>query len=154
VAAFLFSLMALLNQLPERLLGTWLLFQLMLVSGAVAVLLAAEISFTFGRLGIIAAAALGGCWAAGCLAKSAVVARSVIPVFAVMAGGLAYVGCIGREPPLWALMLVVAAPLALWACAIGPLSRMRGATAGVVQTMVVILPMLAAIACAMLASAE
>lgn len=154
IAAYLFALMVLLNQLPERLLGTWFPAQLTLATGAIAVLLAAEISMTFGQLGIIAAAALGGCWAAGCFAKAPLVARSVVPVFAAMAGGLAYVGCVGRDPPLLALMLVATAPVALWVCAIGPLSRMRGASAGIVQTVIVIAPILAAITWAMLTNAE
>jgi hypothetical protein len=144
VSAYFFVIMALLDVLPEQLLGKAFLAQLAMAAGTVAVLLVAEISMTFGQLGLAAAAGLGGAWAASCFSNSPVLARSVIPAFAVVTGGLAYIGCIGCTPPLLALLLVPAAPLCLFAFAYGPLSRLRGVAGGALQTaMVMALPIIA-----------
>ncbi len=44
---------------------------------------------------------------------SALNPRSIAPIYSVLIGGMAYVGCVEPEEPLWWLLLVPAIPLAV-----------------------------------------
>jgi hypothetical protein len=126
--------MSALDALPDRLLGRLFLVHLTLVAMAVAVLLAAAVSLKYGQIAGIAAAALAGCGAAAFLAKRPPATRGLIPAFAVLVGGAAFVGCIEPQPPLARMLLAPAAPLVLWPFASGPLGRIDGKKVGLAQT--------------------
>jgi hypothetical protein len=113
LAGYLFVLMVLLDALPDRLTGRLLPGVMTLSAGALAVLLAALLSIRFGQLACLAASALAGCFAASFLNPQAT-SRGLIPGYAVLLGGLAYVGCVEPVPPLPALLLIPAAPLTVW----------------------------------------
>lgn len=145
LGAYLFLLAAGLDLLPDRLLGRRFLALLAMVSASVAVLLAASISLKFGQLAGIATAALAGCWASSLWRAEAGMPRGLIPVFVALVAGLAFVGCIEPQPPRVGMLLAPAAPLALWACAWGPLARLQGRTALAVQVVTVLMPLAVAI---------
>jgi len=147
LAAYLFSLMALLAALPERLLGR--LFVGLLTASAITLglLIAIGVSLKFGRVGAVAAAALAGGWAHVCFRSArslsdagslSTTARGLIPLFAVLTGGLAFVGAIEPQPKLYGLFLAPAAPLALWLFAAGPLSRIADVKAIALQSAAVL----------------
>jgi hypothetical protein len=56
-------------------------------------------------------------------------------------GGFAYVAAVYPMEPMWLLVALPAAPLALWICALGPLSRLTGLRAIVVQAVCVLVPL-------------
>ena len=136
----------LLEALPARLLGPPFVAILFVMSGLVAMTIAATVSVKLDQVGGIAAAAMVGCGAAHFFYSSRFMARGLIPAFTIVVGGLAVVGCVEPERPLVGLLLVPAAPLVLWACARGPLARARGVAAGAGQAAVVLVPLVAAIA--------
>jgi hypothetical protein len=74
----------------------------------------------------------------------------MIPVYAVLAGGSAFVGTIEPSPPLPIILVAPAAPLVLWLFAVGPLARLKGAAATVAQFTAILLPLLIIIAWAAL----
>jgi hypothetical protein len=149
LTAYLFLVAALLDALPDRLLGPLAVALFGVVAGTVAVLLAAEVSVKFGQLAGIAAAALAGCWAASLWGggQAAAAVRGMIPVFAILIGGLAYTGCIEPQPPRVLLLFAPAALLGLWACAAPPLARLRGAAAIAAQIGAVLVPLMLVALC-------
>ncbi len=146
LAAYLFLLMSGLDALPGRLLGRLFLAHLIIVTMVVAVLLAVAVSVKFGQLAGIATAALAGCWASSFFGAQAVSPRGMIPVFVVLVGGLAFVGCIEPQQPMFGMLLAPAAPLTLWAFTRGPLARLGGKQAAAAQMAIVLTP-LAVAAC-------
>ena len=151
LALYLSLLTAGLEALPDRLSGPALPALLAGVAAALmVVLVAAAVSARFAQLAGLLSGALLGCWLA-CLRlgelPSAI--RGLAPVYATLVGGLAFVACVDKDPPLTVLLAMPAAPLALWTCAIGPASRLTGRAAIAVQTATVLVPLLAAgaIAC-------
>jgi hypothetical protein len=109
LAGYLFVLMVLLDAMPDRLTGRLLLGVMTLSAGALAALLAALLSIRFGQLAGLATSAL-----AGCFLNPQASSRGWIPGYAVLIGGLAYVGCVEPVPPLPVLLLIPPAPLAVW----------------------------------------
>jgi hypothetical protein len=109
-----------------------------LASAGSAALILATVSSTYASLAGIAAGALAGCSIALFLASDRLAVRGLSLTYAAIVGGWSFVGCVDPPQPLWSLMLAPAAPLALWCCAGGPLSRLRGATAVAVQTAVIL----------------
>jgi hypothetical protein len=154
LTAYLTLLLLLLDALPDRLLGPHASALLAAAALALAILLLVEFSIKFGQLGLIATSGLAGVWAATGWhwrpASASASARGLIPVFAVLLGGLAYVGCIDPQPPKIALLAIPASPLALWLCATGPLARLRGISAAFAQSSVVLLVIVAAALCVIL----
>ena len=71
--------------------------------------------------------------------------RGLIPAFMVVVGGTAFVGCIEPQQPVFAILLVPAAPLALWTCVWGPLARLRGAAAIAAQSIAVLITLAVAL---------
>lgn len=122
LAGYLFVLMVLLDDMPDRLTGQLLLGVMTLSAGALAALLAALLSIRFGQLAGLATSALAGCIAASFLNPQST-SRGLIPGYAVLLGGLAYVGCVEPVPPLPALLLIPAAPLALWLLAVARIEK-------------------------------
>jgi hypothetical protein len=155
LAAYLFLLMALLAALPERLLGKQFVASATAATIGVALLLAIGVSAKFGAVAAVAAAAHSGAWAASRftaqqspspVAPIAAAARGVIPVFVILAGGLAFVGAIEPSPKLYPLFLAPAAPLVLWLFAAGPLARLSGWSAIAAQSTAVLTVLIVALA--------
>lgn len=146
LAIYFVLLMSLLDALPDRLTGSSLPLLFALSAAAVAVLVAAEVSLTYGQLAGIAAAAIAGGYLSALLSKQAPAARGAAPVFAILAGGVAFVGAIEPEQPVFGILLAPLAPLMLWCVAFGPLAKLNGFAAAAVQTIAVLIPLLIAIA--------
>jgi hypothetical protein len=157
LAGYFLLLTALLDTLPDRLCGVALPGILTLVAAALmAVLIAAAVSARFAQLGGVLMGAFAGCWIGGLVAKPSAgtnlpsADKGLFPLLAMLVGGLAYVGCIDKKPENFAMLLLPAAPLALWACAAGPLSRLKDRRVAIgAQLAVVAVPLLiaATIAC-------
>lgn len=133
--------------LPERLRGRGFIWLLALAAAGTAVLMASEVSLRLGEVGLRVAAAVGGCWAAAWLFqwndKSAerwpLLTMAIIPVYAILAGGSAFVAAIDIPPTKNQLLLAPAAPLALWIFAAGPLAKLEGVAAIAAQSIAVLL---------------
>jgi len=108
--------------LPARHLFAWLTVS----AGATAVLVTAAISLTYGQLAGASAAALLGCSLAVWRSAEADNLRALVPAYAAIVGGWAFVGCIDPPQSIWGLLLAPAAPLALWCFARGPLAKLTG----------------------------
>jgi hypothetical protein len=155
LAGGMIVLAAAVEALPDRLCRPPLVTLLSATAGGAMVALVASVSFKFGQLAGLAAGALAGC-AIACARRelSPAIVRGLAPVAAMLIVGLAYIGCIEPEPPILAMLLLPAAPLALWLCAVGPLARLHGPAAIAAQVAGVLLPLLAATALACLPSPQ
>lgn len=139
LAGYFVAIAGLLSQLPDRLRGKPLIGVLRLAALATAVMVISEISMRIGMLSLRIPFALLCCAAPGWLLKplakeevgSAVL--GLIPVYAVLVGGSAFVGAVELPSPKWLLLLGPATPLLLWLFAWGPLARLQGKTAIAVQ---------------------
>lgn len=168
LAVYLLMLMSLLAALPERLHGRTFAGLLTITATSVALLVTIGVTVKIGLVGLAAAAALAGCWAftllpapaslnpgpqaglgrrVGAAAKrgnspvetpSAGIARGLIPGFAVLIGGLAYIGTITPTTPLPIILLAPLTPLALWLFAAGPLAKLHGWKSAAVQAAVIV----------------
>ena len=63
-----------------------------------------------------------------------------------LSGGSAFVGFVEPKPSMPGLRVAACAPLALWACAAGPLSRLKGLAAVSAQVVAVLVPLAVALA--------
>lgn len=161
LAAYLFLLMSLFGVLPNRLITRALIGYMAVSAIAVALCIAIGVSATYGRITALAAAALIGCYIAAMTpawrpmqpdaSPDSLGIRSLIPAFAVLVGGIAFVGTIEPKQPLPIIMLAPAAPLTLWLFAAGPLAKLQGWKAGAVQVVAVLLPLIIALAAIILA---
>jgi len=139
--------MTCLRPLASRVPSRLFLAQLALCALALAAVVAAFVSLRYGTIAGVAAASVFGCWLASLIHEvESSTAQSLIPVFVILLGGMAFVGYIEPEPPLTALLLIPAAPLALWICQIGRLARLQGTPAVVAQTLVVLAGLTCAVA--------
>lgn len=148
---YLLLLPRLLLALPARLHGRLELFLLAAVTLCVVVYVAAEVSLRIAGCLIPGAAALIGGWLASwCWSGEAKDVKHAIPgllpVFAILAGGGAFVGAIELPEPRWSLLAIPAAPLMLWLFACGPLAKLQGTTAAVAQVLAVALIPIAIVA--------
>jgi hypothetical protein len=141
LAGFQFALITLLHSLPDRLFGRLFPLLLFAAASATAIVIAEPVSLTYGQIAGAAAAALCGCAVATCFGIRGPALRGLVPVYAVLLSGIAFTGSIEPEVPIYAIMLAPLAPLALWLCAYGPLSRLTGLKAAAVQIAVVLLPL-------------
>lgn len=141
LATSMFAAAKLLETLPPRFAGRAFPFWLMVSAAAVSILLMADVSETFGTLAAMPVGALAGCSIATLLVKDVPEMRSLTLPYALVVGTYAYVGYVYPSPPLTPLLAVPAVPLALWICAVGPLSRLAGWRAIVAQAVCVLLPL-------------
>ena len=125
------------TKVPGRAFPVWLF----LAAGACAVLILAEVSETFGRLAALPASALLGCGIASRFSPGTADWRTIGLPYAALVGGYAFTGYIYPTQPLTPLLAVPFAPLALWICCFGPLSRLTGARALVAQALCVMTPL-------------
>lgn len=116
-----------LNSLPQHATTPRLLLNLTIATLGLSLSLVASISFKYGLIAGVAAAALGGAWLAVFWNAKAFagIARGAILPFAFVAGGAAYIGAIDQDSPRYAFLLLPLAPLTLWCFAAGPLSRLQ-----------------------------
>ncbi len=142
LGGYLFLLMTFLEPIANRVNGRLFCALLCAVALVVSGLVTVSVSFRYGRLAGVVAASLVGCFAAFCFFhKDRVAIRGLVPVFAILVGGCAFIGFVEPERPLSGLLLAPAAPLALWICMWGPLSRLTGAKAILIQSVIVIIPL-------------
>ena len=139
LTTYLGLLSFLLALLPSHLRGRLFAVLLTLAALATAVLITAEISLRVGTVALRGPLAMFGCLLVPRRSKEGVDSfpremLSFIPVFAVFAGGSAYIGAVSLPEPRWLLLAAPAAPCMLWLFAFGPLSRLQGVTKIVAQT--------------------
>lgn len=139
LTGYLFLLAVLVEPLLTRIPATVISAQLTMSTACTAFLIAGFISVTYARPVGIAAAALAGVWIAAYFASVAGTARGLSLAYAVTVGGWAFIGCIEPQQPAFGLLLAPVAPLSLWCCVSGPLSRLRGRIAATIQTVVVLI---------------
>lgn len=133
----------LLDTLAKRVSGSMMSASLCLTTLCGAVLLAIAISLRYGQLAGALSATLGGCFLAIRITSTPVdgLMRGAVPVYCVVMGGLILAGyLVPREPPV-GLVFVPFAPLALWLCEFGPLSRISGKGSVLVRLAALVLPL-------------
>jgi hypothetical protein len=134
VAALLSPLPA---RLPDRALPVWL----MLTAAVLSVLLTAEVSLSFGKLAALPAGALAGCAVAASVMPGVTRWGGLALPYATLVGGYAYAGAVYPTTPIWLLLTVPMAPLALWLVATGPIARFAGWKSWLFQAVCVIVPL-------------
>jgi hypothetical protein len=134
-------LTALVYPLPLLLPGRAFPWWLMLATATTSLLMFDQLSETFGVLAALPAGALAGCGIAALFAREPTDWRSLVLPYAIVAMGYAYTGAVYPTDPQWLLVLMPSAPLALWFCSVGPLARLTGVRAFVVQAAFVIVPL-------------
>jgi hypothetical protein len=138
ITATAIALAALASRLPGRGLPLWLA----LAAAALAALMMAEISETFGRLAAAPAGALGGCAVVSFLRGNVQEVRALALPYSVVVGGYAFTGFIYPTVPLTALLAVPLVPLLLWVMFHGPPARLTGARAMAAQAGCILLPLI------------
>ena len=116
-----------LESMPARLVGRTLFGFMTLAAVLSAAAIGAEVSVRYAQLAGIAAASLGGASLAtirGANARESAI-RALIPVFAVLVGGIAFVAAVEPEKPLVCLLLPPLVPAVLWIGAVALRSRGR-----------------------------
>jgi hypothetical protein len=126
LGGYLFALMTLLDALPDRLFGRLFPFLLFAAASATALIIAEPVSLQYGQIAGVAAAALFGCGVATFFGFHGAALRGLVPVYAVLVGGI---------------LLAPLAPLMLWLCAYGPMANLTGRKSVAVQIAVVLLPL-------------
>lgn len=146
LCGYLLLLVAALDDLPERIPGRTFAASLAVAAASVAAVIAYETSITQAQVAGMAAGALAGIALAFGRRAGALELRGMIPAYVVVVGGMAYVGAIGPREPIYALLSVPAAPLALWLSAGGSLGRLQGHRAVLARGALVALALIAALA--------
>jgi len=124
-AIYLWSFVALHAFVLQRVNGVKAPIFLVTTSLGVAAMTAGFVSASYGQLAAIPAATLAGVT----LAKDGRTNDSlaaILPAWVMSTAGVAYIGCIEPQEPLWGLLLAPAAPLWISASFIGPLSGLSG----------------------------
>jgi hypothetical protein len=142
LAGYFVLLAVLIDPLPARFSPRIVDSSMCLAAACTAVAVWAAISETYGRVGAVAAPA----WAGACLAnwfvRSSTSSRAAAPLYAVLVGGIAFVGFVyPPEKAEWVLLVIPALPLALWITTFGPLARLSGRRAAAVQIASVLIPL-------------
>jgi hypothetical protein len=116
VALYLLAVGLPLQHLPSRLVGN--AFAALLCTTAIAIALASGmmVSTRLAQLAAIAAAALAGSWIGFQFGRRPIESsfRSLIPVFAVLIGGVAWSACVEPDPPLAWVLILPLLPLLIW----------------------------------------
>jgi hypothetical protein len=142
VAAAIYLLTILIAPLASKLPGSTFPGWLFCAASAAAMLVLTEVSVTFGRLAALPAGALLGCWIASWIWPEAAEWRTTSLPYSVLVGGYAFTGFIYPTDPLWPLLVVPFAPLALWLCSCGRLARLSGARGFLLQAACVLTPII------------
>lgn len=91
--------------------------------GALAVLILAAVSLVYGIFALLAAAAFAGFSAVAWRKVDQASLAGLALLYAVLACGWAFIGCIEPRPALPGLLIAPLAPAALWIAEFGPLAR-------------------------------
>jgi hypothetical protein len=113
LSGYIFVMTAVLGIAPPRRLSHPFIGLLALVAAIMSAWIGAAVSIRFAQLGAIAAAGLAGCWGAVFFSTrpTELAFRTLVPLYGVLVGGIAFIACVEPEPPLVALLLVPALPL-------------------------------------------
>jgi hypothetical protein len=142
LAAGMILVTALVVPLPARLPGRWLPIWLMLTAATLSVLVLDNFSESFGVLAALPAGALAGCGIAASLTREPADLRALALPYAVVVGGYAFVCAVYPTTPLWPLVAVPLAPVALWLSATGPLAKLTGVRSLAAQGLCVVIPLI------------
>jgi len=154
LSGYLFMLMVLLQPLPGRVSGKLFCILLSLVALATALTIAAFISLRYGRVSAVAGTAVVGCCVAAFFQKDQLTIRGVMPIYAVLIGGLAFVGFVEPEMPLFGVLVMPAAPLALWVVGWLPFVKSNERLLMVVQTTAVLVVLVIGVSASYLVHAQ
>jgi hypothetical protein len=135
---------ALLDLLAPRVSGAALCAALSLTLLSGGALVASLVSLRFGLLGVAASAALSGGFITSFRQQDSAIVRGLLPAQTVLLGGVMLAAQVNVGLPLPSLVLISIAPLAMWTCEAGPLSKLRGRWAYFVRIGAVSLPLAAA----------
>jgi hypothetical protein len=126
IVVYVIGLASLLEPLVKRFPGPLLPAILWATMTTAAVVLALSGSLRFAQITLAGAAALFGLMLVACLKRDVNMLTGISSVFSVMAVGSLLIGRVNSfsEVPLASYMLVPVAPLLLWVCTTGPLSRL------------------------------
>ncbi len=141
LAVYLFLLMALIELLPNRVSPRFLALALLAAALVTTVAVTAFVSVRYGTLGGIAVAALVGCGGLFRPQQEEPSLRAAAVVYALLIGGVAFVGFVEPEPPLRGILVLPAAPVALWLVCWGPLVKLGGRKRLVLQSVVILVPL-------------
>jgi hypothetical protein len=119
----LFVLAAGLGPLADRVSSKVLALALTAAAMCLATMILVSVSAKHAQVTGLAAVALAGCCLHVLLFAGSASLRSLAPLYAVLIGGWAFVGYIEPEPPLAGLLVLPAAPLALWVGRLLPFSH-------------------------------
>jgi hypothetical protein len=114
LAVYLLVLNTFLASLANRVAPKLLLAVLASAALMLAVMILPAVSLRYGFLSGAGAAAMVACLGASYSTCSATTVRGLVPVYTVLVGGWAFVAFIEPQPPLPGLLLLSAAPMALW----------------------------------------
>jgi hypothetical protein len=157
LGCYFYLLITLTAAVPQRLQGRTFTALLTLSAVTTTLVVAIEVSLKFGHLGAVLFSSLAGVAACGLFfpmrsteasdasLSIALSNRSLVALYGVAIGGLAFVGAIEKTPAATPLLILPAAPLVLWLFAFGPLGRLQGASAIALKVLAVLLVTAAAI---------
>lgn len=143
VAVYLFLLSVLCDLLPPRVSGRAFLTAACVASAVAAATIAAFVSLTYGRLAGLAVVALAGLCGLSWVRRNEIEVRGLMPAYAILCGGCAFVGSVEPQPPLYGLLLMPAAPLGLWLASIRSLQQPRSWRTAAIQTIAIMVPLAA-----------
>ena len=86
----------------------------------------------------MAAAAITGWLVSAGPGFTPVAVSALAVVYVLLVGGTAFTAGIYPRPTAWSLFAIPCAPLAMWSCVRGPLSRLTGRVAGVLAPLAVV----------------
>ena len=120
VAIYLLIVGLPLQHLPSRLAGNILAGALCFTAIAVALATGMMVSTRMAQLAAMAAAAIAGSWIALQFGRRQIepTLRSLIPVFTLLIGGVAWSACVEPDPPLAWLLILPLLPLFIWLAAL------------------------------------
>ena len=140
-AGIVFFVTLLLGRLVPRVSGGLLCASVGLSSLCGTALIAAFVSLRFGLLTAAATAAWAGASVAVLRDRTKTSLRGLLPVHAVIFGGLLLAAQVNVALPRLCFVLIAAAPLMLWPFELRPLAKLRGKSAILVRLAAVSVPL-------------
>jgi hypothetical protein len=151
LASYLFVLATCLPPLADRVSPKILLPLLLAIGLMLAVLILAIASVGLGLLAGIMSSALLGSGLVAYWYRDSLSLQSLVFVFSILAGGVAFVGYIDPDPPLKGLLLLPASPLALWLVEAAPRPK-KSRVHAIAQMSAVVVPLLVGVVWVLLVS--
>jgi MFS family permease len=138
LTGYLFLLAISFESLASRMSAPHLLAQTTLASAGLCMLVLVYFSVSYAGLVGVSTAALAGGWLSTVLQRENHLLSAFSLVYAVNIGGWAFIACVTPRPPLGGMLIAPLAPLSLWCCTRGPLSRLNGIAAAAVHSLLVL----------------